>query len=82
MLQAYCRRPASVNPGGHRGEERDPSDCPQNDRCAVIGGVVTSASLRLHVIPTVYDILVGWRDRIFDWFRRAPDAVPEPGHGD
>jgi HAE1 family hydrophobic/amphiphilic exporter-1 len=31
---------------------------------AVIGGVITSTLLTLLVIPTVYDIMSGWRDRV------------------
>jgi HAE1 family hydrophobic/amphiphilic exporter-1 len=31
---------------------------------AVIGGVITSTLLTLLVIPTFYDILAGWRDRL------------------
>jgi HAE1 family hydrophobic/amphiphilic exporter-1 len=35
---------------------------------AIIGGVITSTLLTLLVIPTIYDILAGWRDRILAWF--------------
>jgi HAE1 family hydrophobic/amphiphilic exporter-1 len=37
---------------------------------AVIGGVVTSTILTLLVIPTVYDILSGWRDRAMGLLKR------------
>jgi hydrophobic/amphiphilic exporter-1 (mainly G- bacteria), HAE1 family len=51
---------------------------------AVIGGVITSTVLTLVVIPTVYEILDEWRERMLARFgRRAraqlPEAVPEPG---
>ncbi|HEU4564518.1 MAG TPA: efflux RND transporter permease subunit, partial [Gemmatimonadaceae bacterium] len=53
---------------------------------AVIGGVVTSTLLTLFVIPTVYEILDLWRERLLARFRRharAPHApVPEPTPGD
>jgi hydrophobic/amphiphilic exporter-1 (mainly G- bacteria), HAE1 family len=39
----------------------------------VIGGVITSTALTLLVIPTVYDLLAGWRDRLL---RRR--AAPPP----
>jgi HAE1 family hydrophobic/amphiphilic exporter-1 len=37
---------------------------------AVIGGVITSTLLTLLVIPTVYEILDGWRERLRDRLRR------------
>jgi HAE1 family hydrophobic/amphiphilic exporter-1 len=37
---------------------------------AIIGGVITSTLLTLLVIPTFYDILAGWRDRVRRLFRR------------
>ncbi|MCC7008103.1 MAG: efflux RND transporter permease subunit [Acidobacteria bacterium] len=37
---------------------------------AIIGGVITSTLLTLLVIPTFYDILSGWRDRVGRLFRR------------
>ena len=51
---------------------------------AVIGGVITSTILTLVVIPTVYEILDEWRERLFARFGRrvvahAPEPVPEPG---
>ena len=51
---------------------------------AVIGGVITSTILTLVVIPTVYEILDEWRERLLARFRRrvvahAPAAVPESG---
>jgi HAE1 family hydrophobic/amphiphilic exporter-1 len=53
---------------------------------AVIGGVVTSTVLTLLVIPTVYDILSGWRDRAMGLLRRPAKAAkaarrkePAPG---
>ncbi|HUF24646.1 MAG TPA: efflux RND transporter permease subunit [Vicinamibacterales bacterium] len=39
---------------------------------AIIGGVITSTLLTLLVIPTVYDILSGGRDRMMRLFRRTP----------
>jgi HAE1 family hydrophobic/amphiphilic exporter-1 len=38
---------------------------------AIIGGVITSTLLTLLVIPTFYDILAGWRDRVGRLFRRG-----------
>jgi len=51
---------------------------------AVIGGTITSTILTLFVIPTVYEILDDWRERLGARFRRratahAPAAVPVPG---
>ena len=51
---------------------------------AVIGGVITSTVLTLIVIPTVYEILDEWRERLFARFGRRAVAhvaapVPEPG---
>ena len=51
---------------------------------AVIGGVITSTVLTLVVIPTVYEILDEWRERLLARFGRkaaapAAHAVPEPG---
>ncbi len=37
---------------------------------AVIGGTITSTLLTLLVIPTVYEILDGWRERVLGLFRR------------
>jgi len=54
----------------------------------VIGGVITSTLLTLLVIPTVYEILEGWKERAVERFfkRRGTGefAVPEaePAHGD
>jgi HAE1 family hydrophobic/amphiphilic exporter-1 len=39
---------------------------------AVIGGVITSTLLTLIVIPTVYEILDGWRERLARLFGRRP----------
>jgi HAE1 family hydrophobic/amphiphilic exporter-1 len=49
---------------------------------AVIGGTITSTILTLFVIPTVYEILDGWREKLLARFRgrragHAP-AHPEP----
>ena len=49
---------------------------------AVIGGVITSTMLTLLVIPTVYDILIGWRESLFNRFRRVPTREPQPVEGD
>jgi HAE1 family hydrophobic/amphiphilic exporter-1 len=55
---------------------------------AVIGGVITSTVLTLIVIPTVYEILDEWRERLLARFAgRAsvhapappPAPIPEPG---
>ena len=51
---------------------------------AVIGGTITSTLLTLFVIPTVYEILDDWREKLGARFRRrraahAPAAVPVPG---
>jgi hydrophobic/amphiphilic exporter-1 (mainly G- bacteria), HAE1 family len=51
---------------------------------AVIGGTVTSTILTLFVIPTVYEVLDDWREKLGARFRRrtaahAPAAVPVPG---
>jgi len=40
----------------------------------VIGGVITSTLLTLLVIPTLYDIMAGLRDRVFALFRRSTRA--------
>jgi HAE1 family hydrophobic/amphiphilic exporter-1 len=50
---------------------------------AVIGGVVTSTLLTLLVIPTVYEILDGWRGRARGLLRRALHGRPgSPGAGE
>jgi HAE1 family hydrophobic/amphiphilic exporter-1 len=51
---------------------------------AVIGGVITSTLLTLFVIPTVYDILAGWRESLLARFggKRAVHAEPVPAPGD
>jgi HAE1 family hydrophobic/amphiphilic exporter-1 len=53
---------------------------------AVIGGVITSTLLTLLVIPTVYEILEGWKERLFGrLFKRRGTGeypVPEPIPGD
>jgi HAE1 family hydrophobic/amphiphilic exporter-1 len=43
---------------------------------AVIGGVITSTLLTLLVIPTVYEILSGWRDAIEARFVGSRGPVP------
>ena len=54
---------------------------------AVIGGTLTATFLTLLVIPTIYEILDGWREWVMHLFaRRAkeeshPDAIPEPAGG-
>ena len=45
---------------------------------AVIGGVITSTLLTLFVIPTVYDILAGWREALAAKFGRKPAVAPHP----
>jgi len=45
---------------------------------AVIGGVITSTVLTLIVIPTVYEILDEWRERLFARFSRRHEAVAVP----
>jgi len=42
---------------------------------AVIGGVITSTVLTLLVIPTVYEIVVEWREKIRGLFRRKAKPV-------
>jgi HAE1 family hydrophobic/amphiphilic exporter-1 len=54
---------------------------------AVIGGTITSTVLTLFVIPTVYEILDDWRERLGARFRKRRavphgSAVPEPAPGD
>jgi HAE1 family hydrophobic/amphiphilic exporter-1 len=54
---------------------------------AVIGGTITSTVLTLFVIPTVYEILDDWRERLGARVRKrraAPhgSAVPQPAPGD
>jgi HAE1 family hydrophobic/amphiphilic exporter-1 len=51
---------------------------------AVIGGTITSTILTLFVIPTVYEILDDWREKLGVRFRgrraaHAPEPVPVPG---
>jgi len=52
---------------------------------AVIGGVVTSTLLTLLVIPTVYEVLDGAKERALGWLRRrlhrpaAMAVAPQPG---
>ncbi len=47
---------------------------------AVIGGTITSTLLTLLVIPTVYEILVEWREKVRGLFRRkAHVRVPAEG---
>jgi HAE1 family hydrophobic/amphiphilic exporter-1 len=51
---------------------------------AVIGGVITSTLLTLFVIPTVYDILAGWRASLAARFvgKRPVRVEPVPAPGD
>jgi HAE1 family hydrophobic/amphiphilic exporter-1 len=49
---------------------------------AVIGGVLTSTILTLLVIPTVYDILSGWRDRAMGLLMRLTRAPRPAGSGE
>jgi HAE1 family hydrophobic/amphiphilic exporter-1 len=48
---------------------------------AVIGGTITSTILTLVVIPTVYEILDGWKQAILRLGRRVFGHVPAPGAG-
>ena len=54
---------------------------------AVIGGTLTATFLTLLVIPTIYEILDGWREWVMHLFARGakeeshPDAIPEPAGG-
>jgi HAE1 family hydrophobic/amphiphilic exporter-1 len=50
---------------------------------AVIGGTITSTLLTLLVIPTVYETLYGWRERLTARFRHRvtphePACAPPP----
>jgi HAE1 family hydrophobic/amphiphilic exporter-1 len=45
---------------------------------AVIGGTITSTFLTLLVIPTVYEIMVEWREKIRGFFRRKSGIRTEP----
>src|SRR3954469_25608942 len=45
---------------------------------AVIGGTITSTLLTLLVIPTIYEILVGIREKIRGLFRRESHAPLRP----
>ena len=45
---------------------------------AVIGGVITSTVLTLLVIPTIYDILAGWRDALLRLFRGRESRPHRP----
>ncbi|MEP7001722.1 MAG: efflux RND transporter permease subunit, partial [bacterium] len=56
---------------------------------AVIGGVIASTVLTLVVIPTVYEIMEEWRERMLTRFKRslasphgAPAPTPARVHGD
>jgi HAE1 family hydrophobic/amphiphilic exporter-1 len=58
---------------------------------AVIGGTITSTVLTLFVIPTVYEILDDWREKLGARFRgghvaphgpRVEGGVPQPVAGD
>ncbi len=52
---------------------------------AVIGGTITSTVLTLFVIPTVYEILDHWRERLGARFRRRSlggAVAPQPAAGD
>ncbi|HEU4699190.1 MAG TPA: efflux RND transporter permease subunit [Gemmatimonadales bacterium] len=49
---------------------------------AVIGGTLTATFLTLLVIPTIYEILDGWRAGLFAFFRRRfGHGEPVPAHG-
>jgi HAE1 family hydrophobic/amphiphilic exporter-1 len=48
---------------------------------AVIGGVITSTLLTLVVIPTFYEILDEWRERVLSRRTHTPHAVA-PAAGD
>jgi HAE1 family hydrophobic/amphiphilic exporter-1 len=48
---------------------------------AVIGGVITSTALTLLVIPTVYEIMDGFREWVRRKLGRAPRHAPAAGHG-
>ncbi len=43
---------------------------------AVIGGTITSTLLTLLVIPVAYEILDGWRTKLFGLFRKKKPAEP------
>ncbi len=45
---------------------------------AVIGGTITSTLLTLLVIPTVYEIMDGWREKARGFFRRRARVRTEP----
>jgi hydrophobic/amphiphilic exporter-1 (mainly G- bacteria), HAE1 family len=45
---------------------------------AVIGGTITSTFLTLLVIPTVYEIMAGWREKTRGFFRRRTEVRTEP----
>ena len=47
---------------------------------AVIGGVITSTLLTLLVIPTVYEILSGWRDALRARFVRSRGSRTSASH--
>jgi HAE1 family hydrophobic/amphiphilic exporter-1 len=47
----------------------------------VIGGVITSTALTLLVIPTVYEIMDGFREWVRRKLGRAPRHAPAAGHG-
>ena len=47
---------------------------------AIIGGVITSTVLTLLVIPTVYDILCGFRERMGRMFGREKKLVHASHH--
>ena len=52
---------------------------------AVIGGTITSTVLTLFVIPTVYEILNDWREKLGERIRAgrgATHGLPEPAPGD
>jgi HAE1 family hydrophobic/amphiphilic exporter-1 len=49
---------------------------------AVIGGVITSTVLTLLVIPTIYDILSGWRDGVRRLFSRGVPPSDVEAHPD
>jgi HAE1 family hydrophobic/amphiphilic exporter-1 len=43
---------------------------------AIIGGVITSTLLTLLVIPSFYDSIENWRDKLVAWVRRQRSTGP------
>jgi hydrophobic/amphiphilic exporter-1 (mainly G- bacteria), HAE1 family len=61
-----------VREGGRRGRTSGPPSA------AVIGGTITSTLLSLLVIPTVYEILVGIREKVRGMFQRRSHVRMRP----